>query len=277
MTSSATRPPGDSASGTQHYFPQQARFSLLRPTRKRPLLLLAMVASVFLVNPFVRSAAVINGTVVDPAPSWAVALATDTSPICSGVLIAPNLVLTAGHCRAASQALIGRSDLQNLSTGATARVAHVIGHSTKDLAVIVLDRSVSLTPIAIGSDDPISDTMSFVPFTFYGYGRTNDLSGSTPNVDGRLRSAVGLIATCNPAYGLSAPEFCVKSQKITSPCQGDSGGPLVASNHLMGIFKAVFVPSGNPRCVGSDWRVISVPNREIKQWVDDVMEVNSSS
>src|SRR4051794_5089638 len=76
-----------------------------RLVRSRPLrMALALVAALGLLVgvPVARSSAIINGNTPTTSPTWAVNLlhaeGRTAFPMCSGVLIASNLVLTAEHC-----------------------------------------------------------------------------------------------------------------------------------------------------------------------------------
>jgi hypothetical protein len=246
----------------------------------RVLLLLVLLAGgLAMMAPVGRSAAVVNGVTASPTPSWAVGLVTSSGDIyCSGVLVAANLVLTAKHCTPGGRdrVVIGRSALQNGGEGSQVAVTHTIDHPQEDLSIAVLDRSVGQAPLSIGSGDPSSDQMSFIPFTLYGYGRTNEVTESPPVYDGYLRTAVGLVSGCDSRSGVGAPRFCLKPQSIQSPCRADSGAPLVASGHLIGIFTSFFWV-GQEKCVGSDWVATSVTNTAVKQWVNDTITANPPS
>lgn len=259
----------------------QRNRSSTQGTRRRALVLMVLAlvaATVAIAGPFARSAAVVNGPVVDPAPSWAAAVVGPESS-CSGALVSPNVVLSLKHCEAPSGTvvIVGHSDPRNSPADARIGIARRIDNPQEDLAAFVLDRSVTLAPIPLGSDDPLSAQMSFIPFTVYGYGRANDVNEPKPILDWRLRSAVGEVTRCNPRYDVSRFEYCLKPQKISAPCHGDSGGPLVASGHLMGLF-TMYIGEADPLvCVGADWVAISVPNSEIKQWVNDTIAANPPS
>ncbi|HEY6794129.1 MAG TPA: trypsin-like serine protease, partial [Kineosporiaceae bacterium] len=248
-------------------------------TRGKVGVLVALVAAIVTIaGPFDRSAAVVNGPVVDPAPSWAAAVVAPES-VCSGALVSPTVVLTAKHCEAPSGTVVvvGHSDSRRSPVDARIGIVRKIDAPQEDLAALVLDRSAAQAPIPLGSDDPLSAEMSFIPFTAYGYGQANDVTEPRPTLDGRLRSAVGLVATCNPRYEVSRLEYCLKPQKISGPCPGDSGGPLVASGHLMGIL-TTYISTAHPIiCTGADWLAVSVPNREIKKWVNDTIAANPPS
>lgn len=225
-----------------------------------------------------RSQAVVNGSPVDGTPSWAAVFVAPNGGIaCSGALIAANAVVTANHdCASPGTRVVVGGAAAQVGGGVVVGVARITSHPQQDLAIHFLDRSVGLTPISIGSGDPSSDPMSFIPFTVYGSGRVNDLNETPPLYDGRLRTAVGLVAQCDSRFGVAAPQFCLKPQSIQAPCRGDSGAPLVAAGHLMAVFRAVLWV-GQERCAGSDWNAVSVTNREVRQWVDDTLAANPPS
>ncbi len=219
-------------------------------------------------GPVAHSQAVIDGPVVDPAPSWAAAV-LGSGTLCSGALVAPNLVITAGHCDARTKVSVGGSKVYGPGSDVVG-VTKVVPYAGADVALLVLDRSLSRETLAIGSDDPSRDPLSFVPFTVYGYGSTT-LEGTGA---GYLRSAVGEVTTCNPVYGTSAPVFCMRPEKSSIPYRGDSGSPLVAANHLMGIYTAVLRADGKTGSIGADWVAVSIPHRGVRQWVDDTAKQN---
>jgi hypothetical protein len=117
--------------------------------------------------------------------------------------------------------------------------------------------------------------MSFIPFTLYGYGQSNDVTESPEVYDGRLRTAVGLVATCDARVDARVPTFCLKPPSIQAACSADSGAALVASGRLIGVLLSFFWV-GVKRCVGSDWVATSVTNGQIKQWLNDTIAANPS-
>lgn len=234
----------------------------------------ALLVGMLLVGSLPRSAAVVNGSPVSGAPSWAVGLVGKTSGLCSGVLIAPNLVLSAAHCRndylkGDISAVIGRSDLLNDRQGSMVGVVSVTGHPSEDLAVYRLARSVSQTPIPI-SRTHIGDGSRDIPFTFQGYGIQSEPT-QPMKIDYLLHSAVGQITSCagSGAGRIPKPKVCLTSVKIGAPCQGDSGGPIVTpGNELAGIFVGNSgAVNGQPICDGSQWITEPMGDAGINGWV----------
>lgn len=165
--------------------------------------------------------------------SWkgVVALYSDSAGLCTGSLIHPRIVLTAGHCvhlpSRGIDLVDSPQDIQvlggaNVFTGAVhlSGVSQVIAHPTwldstgTDLALLVLHSSVTAVehyPVRTAPQPAIGQTGILV-----GYG----LSGVNPDIGGGvhrmgdttiLRNNGQLIEVGNPA----------------STCAGDSGGPFL--------------------------------------------------
>lgn len=185
---------------------------------------------------------------------------------CSGVLVASNRILTAAHCvqddfgnlNEASTYSIhigGVSLTDGTEVGASQLIVHPsydpvpVGTDLKnDIAIIVLDAEVSLTPIAI----PAYDVPIGVLAKAIGWG-VIDITGTTTN---KLRHAdVTTIAQDNCVTGPDYNEFCANGSATTGQgtCAGDSGGPLAINTEgtwlLFGITQGgigVCVQSGTP-------------------------------
>lgn len=244
----------------------------------RVLLAIAVVVPLLpLLAPSSRSEAVVNGSPVGSAPSWAtllVGLSTGGGTnLCSGVLVASNLVLSAKHCGETTSetvAAVGRSNAQDTSAGTAGMVTTRFAHPSQDVALFKLDKALRATPARIGSEDPSRGAPSLVPLTLYGYGRTTELT-QQPVLDLKLRTAVGLVASC----GSTAPQFCLKPQSIQGPCPGDSGGALVASGKLIGIYKGnILNEQDQIRCVGNTWIATSVTAPEVRDWINGIIISN---
>ncbi len=205
-------------------------------------------------------------------------------PTCTGVLVAPTVVLTAGHCDSVSldAVLIGAEDRSELESGEFIAVAEHIVHErpydTYDLTVVLLEQEAQAEPtdLAIGcaSGVLVDEAQAWV----VGYGATD--TGGSVRTD--LLHEVLLPVTdadCDdPAQGCN-PEVSPEGELIAGgegldSCVGDSGGPLfvVASNgkpYLAGITSRAAIPASTPCGDGG----IYVRVDAVRSWVEEVSGV----
>ncbi len=188
----------------------------------------------------------------DPA---VVAIDIAGEALCTGSLIAPDVVLTARHCvsetteevecpaRAAQiQGNRAASTLTILS-GDDAESAREVAKGKKivtppsnelcdeDIALIQLDREVtSITPLAIRSGDVTEGEH----LRLVGFGKSGDESGA----------GAKLLRTNVPVVSVTDHEF----ETGEATCNGDSGGPAIdeASGEIVGV-----VSRGGPTCEGA--------------------------
>jgi secreted trypsin-like serine protease len=178
---------------------------------------------------------------------------------CTGTVVAPSLVLTAGHCAENMQTGVPFSpsgyrvvigDVDPLLPGETvSTVLGVIvypGLSRKldrgDAALLVLSTPTTAPPVTLGTL-PFVKHLAGAPATIVGWGKTTyDQTALTE----QLQSAVTVVQgrkwcrrNAPPFYPRS--EICAVAPPSydTGVCEGDSGGPLLASG-----------PSGAPVEVG---------------------------
>lgn len=221
----------------------------------RFLIVVAVLLTV--VAPLARPAAAITGGQPDNGahPQVGFILAPDIG-FCSGTLIAPNVVLTAGHCTffftelGATEVLVSFDDvITDESTFYTSTEWYThpdYGDAdwpfTADVGVIILDVSLDL-PLASLPEPGLLDQIipergaSRQQFVDVGYGQTGVLTGGGPPepyfpLERRQSSqryhpggneAVGVI------HGLTDLLFMLKanpSSRHGSGCGGDSGGPI---------------------------------------------------
>ena len=192
---------------------------------------------------------------------------------CTGTLVAPNLVLTARHCvaetdasaacdargvahaggrvlrdspAASMQILTGRTSatLRARSVGSQVIVHPEGTYCDRDVAFIVLASPITdITPMPIRVTQPALGER----ITSVGWGLTEAGSPSTSRL---MRSGVA-VETLGPAFGVGPREFEVGE----SICSGDSGGPAITvSGAVVGVVSrggGGAGVGGAGRCVGA--------------------------
>ncbi|HEX7667569.1 MAG TPA: S1 family peptidase [Polyangiaceae bacterium] len=193
----------------------------------------------------------------DPA---VVAIDIGGEALCTGSLVAPNVVLTARHCvsetteevecPARSAQITGNRSASSLtilsgddaeSAKAIAKGKSIVTPSSsvlcdEDIALIVLDRSVTgITPLKIRT----GAVEEGEHLRLVGYGKSGDDSGAGEK----------LLRTNVPVVSVTAHEF----QTGEATCNGDSGGPAIDEDtgSIVGV-----VSRGGPTCEGADTRNI---------------------
>ena len=233
---------------------------LSRPTRSLIAVLTCASALGVGLLPSVASAAprahasVVGGGRANPAQfPYAVAIFRKGHMHCSGSVIGPTKVLTAGHCvdgfnLTNFQVIVGRPTLRDTSVGQAIPVVSGRVHpdfeqtGLHDVGVLDLAQPTTATPIALASPDQNAATTGVGGLlSVAGYGATNPFG---THLAGFLKATVEQVRTdkrCLKTYtrDLFAPEsmICAIGARLkkpgrfnihTSACSGDSGGPLVA-------------------------------------------------
>ena len=155
-----------------------------------------------------------------------VAVGSETSWCCSGTLVAPNVVVTAGHCRAgcASRVLIG-DDVGKEADAQVIAVAHAEAHpqyvsGKHDLCTLILaEDATGVEPRGIAGPDALDGAVSV---RIAGYGNTSVYGGY-----GRRLMVDVPLAGADPRFGADpANEFVAGAPFLDrDSCNGDSGGP----------------------------------------------------
>jgi secreted trypsin-like serine protease len=178
---------------------------------------------------------------------------------CSGTLIAPDWVITAGHCGSATGSVVPTPIGMPSSTidvklnsvhsnGAGAEdhaVKQVIVDSDylvtngdgNDVTLLQLDRPSAVAPVRIAA---VGERRIWAPAkaaTIAGFGLTSENAPQPPATMQRAVVPIQSDASCGAAYagGMGGGSFDPKTmlcagypQGGTDTCQGDSGGPLLA-------------------------------------------------
>jgi len=216
---------------------------------------------------------IVGGTPADPAQyPYAVAIFRKGHMHCSGSVIGPTRVLTAGHCVdgfnvANFQVIIGRPTLRDTTVGQAIPVTSGRVHpdfeqtGLHDVAVLDLAQPTVAPPISLATPDLNAATTAIgAPLQVAGFGATNPFG---THLSGFLKTTTELVRadrSCLKAYSrdLFAPESMIcalgarrkkggRFKIHTSACSGDSGGPLVA-NTATGPVEVGTVSFGGALC-----------------------------
>jgi hypothetical protein len=175
-------------------------------------------------EPVARSSSAITGGSSDTGDQAMVAIVgASGTTACSGTLVTPHLVLTAGHCTT-PDILEGGSVVLGASLTspvATIPIAKAVPHPqfdlatlTNDVALLVLASAAPATPVPLGASAPgVGSTVRIV-----GWGLTGEDAGDM----GEKRQGTSTVTA------VDATTFGVASTP-SQPCAGDSGGPALAT------------------------------------------------
>jgi hypothetical protein len=160
------------------------------------------------------------------ATPWAVQVSwDDTGFECSGTAVAPQWVLTAGHCANSGgmTVLIGSPQL---GQGTKDTVDNQVVDPDGDLALLHLTDPVQTTFVSLGDQDPDVGAINEI----YGWGKTDPTSG--PSATLKTAKVKVTAVDCQDAVGGRA----ICSTGVTGTAfNGDSGGPEMADGVEVGV------------------------------------------
>lgn len=160
--------------------------------------------------------------------------------ICGATLVAPDLLLTAGHCSVAypigGGAIVDAWQYEQVTPGAVEVIVidqllypGWTSYLYDDLLLLKISPAVtSITPVELNFD-PSIPSAKLPPLTIIGFGYTTDQKSFIPT---RLQQASVKevpYAQCQSIYSqLTSDHICVENANpIRVTCNGDSGGPLL--------------------------------------------------
>jgi len=223
-----------------------------------------------IINEWDESLPVVGGTPV-PQGRWddAAGVVFNSQYVgCTGVLIAPNLALTAGHCAGGiSHVMLGSKDYYQ-DSGEIIAVAQTRKYGDVydgiDVALLILEEDALTKPRIIASDcivDEYLDNDSDVAVVGYGNTQSNGSGGTSTLHEGDTfvqdydcseDYIDGMYTGCNPSVRPGG-EIAAGGNEVDA-CFGDSGGPLYLytpiGEFLIGITSRAYAGSpGNQPCM----------------------------
>ncbi len=174
---------------------------------------------------------IIDGGFASNAP-WAARLFVNGRQNCTATIIAPTYILTAKHCVSSSGTYTFRiGSLDQTSGGTMATGVAITRHSTADLAIVRLDRSVSATysPLGTSTDVAVGQTVQV-----YGWGATCTNQPEINCQSQYLKYANVRVTSVSCRDYTGGVAVC--AQRIDGiTAGGDSGGPMFASGRQVGV------------------------------------------
>ena len=191
----------------------------------------------------VTSAAAVTGSTPDgDAHPYVGALVVDGQVACSGVLIAPTVFATAGHCTAP----LGEGARVSVTFDTSLDANHwiLLGGSThthpgykgkgadpRDVGLVVLDAATPVAPALLPALDSVESLRKKDAVTSVGYGYSGQAADGSWVYDGLRRVAV------SPVVDVTKAMLRISTRQA-GPCLGDSGGPQLSGNTVLSLTSA---------------------------------------
>jgi len=231
---------------------------------------------------------VVGGTVAKPG-AWpdVAAILTEDGSLCSGALVAPDVVLTAGHCIGGHpvEVIFDAIDLaasRGTRVGVSWSKAYPSWQSRYDVGVVVLEHPVTTSPRAFAMGCSVSGgdvagarnrLTKGAPLTVVGFGLTTRTA--TDNNTRLHQATIDVVdgdcshdASCNASVAPQG-EFTAGGHGVDA-CFGDSGGPVYigtgSGQALIGVVSRGLASWGDPCGEGG----VFVRADQVVPWIEQV-------
>lgn len=200
---------------------------------------IALVSTLTALTVSATALAVTGSTPDGDAHPYVGALVVDGAVQCSGVLIAPTIFATAGHCGVDGARVSVSFDTKlderwNLRGG----TLEVDPARKADLAVVVLDGAAPVAPVSLPRAGAADSLAKGAELWSVGYGYSSRTADGSFVYDGLRRGAASPLVRV-------AKSTLVLSTRTAGPCLGDSGGPQLAGDTVLAVTSV-----GSKDCTG---------------------------
>ncbi len=267
-------------------------------TALRRILVTSVIAVALLGFAAAPSSAVVGGGNASPGEYPSVAEVTFGPFLCTGTLITPDWVLSAGHCGSVTGAAVAspaswppqlinvRIGGVNQNDGEQRSASRVVVHpnyvatSGYDISLIQLSQSSTMAPTQVAGAGERSIWNAGTLETIVGWGATEE-GGDVPDNLQEARVPITTDAYCAGAYSDFDPATMVCAgfpQGGVDTCQGDSGGPMFGRTSA-GALRVVGTTSFGEGCArpGKPGVYGRVGDQTLRPWIAETTGTGVSS
>ena len=255
----------------------------------RRVLAISITATALLGAAASPSSAVVGGGNASPGEYPSVAEITFGPFLCTGTLVTPNWVLTAGHCSNITAGTVASPaswppQLINVRIGGVTRtdgerrtVSRVVMHpdylltNGYDISLLQLSQSSAMAPTQVAGAGERNIWSAGTLETIVGWGVTSE-GGSRPQNLQEAQVPITTDAYCSGAYGSDFDPVTMLCagfpQGGVDTCQGDSGGPMFGRTST-GALRVVGATSWGDGCArpGRPGVYARVADDELRPWI----------